>query len=195
MGVNCGASVRYLVPMALALALGGCGSFGAIGLPWGRNQAPAPVSPAAQPPVASSALPPLSSGGQPPPAATTTPGTTAEGIDSQPLAQPQVTDNSPTSSGTSQIGRTDLLGGWTITAGGDSCQLFMTLTSWTGGYRASTRGCSNAVLKSISAWNLQGSQVILAGQGGAPVAHLAAAGSSRFDGQIDGQNMPVSFYR
>ena len=41
------------------------------------------------------------------------------------------------------VGRTDLLGGWTITSGGDSCQLFMTLTSWTGGYRASTRGCNS----------------------------------------------------
>ncbi len=42
------------------------------------------------------------------------------------------------------VGRTDLLGGWTIASSGNSCQLFMTLTSWTGGYRASTRGCASA---------------------------------------------------
>ncbi len=70
----------------------------------------------------------------------------------------------------------------------------MTLTSWTGGYRASTRGCSNATLKSISAWNLQGAQVTLAGTGGAPVAHLNASGNSRFDGTTDAGGK-VSFFR
>src|SRR5690606_9285587 len=91
------------------------------------------------------------------------------------------------------VGRTDLLGGWTITAAGDSCQLFMTLTSWTGGYRASTRGCTSELLKSISAWNLEGSQVVLAGQGGSPVARLASSGLNRFDGSAGSQS--VSFYR
>ncbi len=189
MGLNLGASVRYLVPVALAAALAGCGSFGAIGLPWQRAQAPAPLSPAAPPPVESSALPPVTNGQQ---QSAMAPGTT-DNAESQPLAQPQVANNAP--AGTGSIGRTDLLGGWTITSGGDSCQLFMTLTSWTGGYRASTRGCSSDVLKSISAWNLQGKQVILAGQGGTPVAHLASSGTNRFDGQIDRQGTAVTFYR
>ena len=195
MGVRYGASVRFLVPVALAFALGGCGSFGAIGLPWQRAQAPAPVNPAAVPPVQSSALPPPTTSGQQQAAVTpgTTPGTTDNSA-TAPLAQPQLPADT-SSAATGQIGRTDLLGGWTITAGGDSCQLFMTLTGWTGGYRASTRGCNNATLKSISAWNLQGKQVILAGAGGTPIAHLASAGSSRFDGQIDGQGTTISFYR
>jgi hypothetical protein len=122
------------------------------------------------------------------------PGATDTG-EGAPLAQPQVAGNAPAGSGTGGIGRTDLLGGWTITSGSDSCQLFMTLTSWTGGYRASTRGCSSDVLKSISAWNLQSGQVILAGQGGTPVAHLASSGTNRFDGQVDGQGVAVTFYR
>ncbi len=189
MGLNHGASVRILVPMALAFALAGCGSFGAIGLPWQRASAPPPVSPAALPPVESSNLPPVAGGQQ---QAGTAPGAADSG-DTAPLAQPQVANTAPASSG--GIGRTDLLGGWTITSGGDSCQLFMTLTSWTGGYRASTRGCNSDVLKSISAWNLQGKQVILAGQGGKPVAHLASAGTNRFDGQVDGQGTAVTFYR
>lgn len=70
----------------------------------------------------------------------------------------------------------------------------MTLTSWTGGYRASTRGCSSDTLKSISAWNLEGRQVILAGQGGSPIARLQSAGGNRFDGAINGGGS-VSFYR
>ena len=69
----------------------------------------------------------------------------------------------------------------------------MTLTTWTGGYRASTRGCNGNLLKSISAWNLQGSEVVLSGQGGAPVARLSSTGGNRFEGQASGQ--PISFYR
>ena len=193
MGLKYRASVRGLIPVVLAFSLAGCGSFGAIGLPWQqqRAQSPAPLNPAAQPPVESSNLPPPSDGQQQ--QAGVAPGA-SDGADSnQPLAQPQVANNAPASSG--QIGRTDLLGGWTITSGGDSCQLFMTLTSWTGGYRASTRGCNSTVLKSISAWNLQGRQVVLAGQGGTPVAHLASSGTNRFDGQVDGQGTTVTFYR
>lgn len=134
-------------------------------------------------------------GGLPPPLP---PGSTA--VTSEPLPPAGgavITDAStapqqPASSGT--IGRTDLLGGWTIAVTGDSCQLFMTLTSWTGGYRASTRGCNNEVLKSISAWNLEGKQVVLAKQGGAPVARLQSVGNNRFDGSADGAGA-VSFYR
>jgi hypothetical protein len=185
-----------LVPAALAIALAGCGSFGAIGLPWQKSQTPPPADPAMLPPVQSSNLPPPPGAMQAPPQqqAGQIPGTDSEGA---PLNQPQTALNAPATgtTGTAELGRTDLLGGWTITSGGDSCQLFMTLTSWTGGYRASTRGCSNDILKSISAWNLQGKQVVLAGQGGTPVARLASSGNNRFDGQTEGQGTSVSFYR
>ena len=50
-------------------------------------------------------------------------------------------------------------------------------------------------LKSISAWNLDGKSVVLAGSGGAPVAHLSSSGNNRFDGQTDGGATPVTFYR
>ena len=48
----------------------------------------------------------------------------------------------------------------------------MTLTTWAGGYRASTRGCSNAPLQTISAWNMEGGQVQLLNDAGATVARL-----------------------
>lgn len=209
---------RLAVPVALAVTLAGCGSFGAVGMPvFNRSaqQQPA-VEPAPLPPVETAALPPpggvqqqdpfMPSTGTPPAGGTfdssgavaggqpqqqTIPG--AQAPQQTALAQPQTSSNiTPSSSG---IGRTDLLGGWTITTAGDSCQLFMTLTSWTGGYRASTRGCNNDTLKSISAWNLQGNQVTLAGQGGKPVATLYPSGGGRFDGQTAGQGAAVSFYR
>jgi hypothetical protein len=181
---------RYLVPVTLVVALAGCGSIGAIGLPWKRDRpvatAPQPLPSTATEPVQSTDLGPIdnSMGG----------GVASDTTATEPLGPPggQTAMTAP-STGGSALGRTDLLGGWTITSAGDSCQLFMTLTSWTGGYRASTRGCTSEMLKSISAWNLQGSEVVLAGQGGAPLARLASSGNNRFDGQASGQ--VVSFYR
>jgi hypothetical protein len=191
-------ALRIVLPVTLVVALAGCGSFGAIGLPWKREKAVEPL-PAATSTVGSVQSTDIGApsadgnvdtvGGLPVDAGTSA----AE----QPLAPPPGSTTAmtaPAGSGANGgLGRTDLLGGWTITSGTDSCQLFMTLTSWTGGYRASTRGCSSELLKSISAWNLQGSNVILAGNAGAPVATLASSGNNRFDGQANGQG--VTFYR
>jgi hypothetical protein len=92
------------------------------------------------------------------------------------------------------VGRTDLLGGWTISAAGDSCQLFMTLTTWAGGYRASTRGCTSPSLQTISAWNMEGSQVQLLDDAGATVARLYPTSKTQFNGQTQGGG-PVSVLR
>lgn len=180
---------RVAAPTVAALTLAGCGWIGAIGLNRGASET-APVDPVMVSPVQSDTLPPIT-GGAPPPdqggiiGAAPMPPTQTAAVSQQPAAP---------AAGGGALGRTDLLGGWTIVSSGDSCQLFMTLTSWTGGYRASTRGCSTEVLKSISAWNLSGTQVVLSATGGSPVATLAASGNSRFDGQT-GQGAPVSFYR
>lgn len=175
--------LNRMAPVAFALTLCGCGSIGSIGAP------PAGTT-AAQPTYVAGGLPPAGAYPSTPPggAVIAEPLPPVDG-EAMPVA---VAPAAPAAAG--PIGRTDLLGGWTIASSGDSCQLFMTLTSWTGGYRASTRGCSSEQLKSISAWNLNGSQVVLAGQGGTPVATLQNAGGTRFDGQIAGGG-PVSFYR
>ena len=211
-------AIRFAAPIAMAMMLAGCGSIGAIGLPvFQRSQPPPePIGPAVVPPVETAALPPpgmvtqqdpfLPQSATPPAGGFgqgspgNVPGTAPRqfeplpGTPQQTVLAPQ-TPGATTTPSTSGIGRTDLLGGWTITASGDSCQLFMTLTSWTGGYRASTRGCADETLKSISAWNLQGDQVILSGQGGTPVARLYSSGNGRFDGQTEGQGAAVSFSR
>lgn len=92
------------------------------------------------------------------------------------------------------IGRTDLLGGWTISSGADSCQLFMTLTTWAGGYRASTRGCSNPPLQTVSAWNMEGGQVQLFNDAGTTVARLYPTSKTQFTGQTEG-GAPVTVSR
>ncbi len=209
-------AIRFAAPIAMAMMLAGCGSIGAIGLRVFNRPEPPPetIGPAVVPPVETAALPPpgtttqqdpfLPQTGVPPsdrfvqaPSSTVT-GTTQQPFEPLPGTQPQQTalaSGATVAPSASGIGRTDLLGGWTITASGDSCQLFMTLTSWTGGYRASTRGCADETLKSITAWNLQGDQVVLSGQGGTPVARLQSLGNGRFDGQTVGQGESVSFSR
>jgi hypothetical protein len=93
-----------------------------------------------------------------------------------------------------EVGRTDLLGAWKISAAGDSCQLTMVLTTWTGGFRASTRGCSSAMLQGISAWNLEGRQIQLLNDSGATVARLYPSSRTEFSGQTEGGG-PVTVIR
>jgi hypothetical protein len=100
----------------------------------------------------------------------------------------------PPATGGNEVGRTDLLGGWTISSAGDSCQLFMTLTTWAGGYRASTRGCTNAAFQGISAWNIDGGQVQLLNDAGTTVARLYPASRSQLNGQTPGGG-PVTVTR
>jgi len=100
----------------------------------------------------------------------------------------------PAAGAPGQIGRTDLLGGWTISSAGDSCQLFMTLTTWAGGYRASTRGCATATLQTVSAWNMDGNQVQLLNDAGSTVARLYPNSKTQFSGQTEGGG-PVSVSR
>lgn len=177
-------------PLLLMTALAGCGSFGAVGLgPMDRSQPESDtLPPVASAPVEKTALPPPPAD---PNAVAALPPTdpNAAATPSAPAA-PQA----PSVASGAEIGRTDLLGGWTLSSGSDNCQLFMTLTSWTGGYRASTRGCQSPSLKSISAWSLSGSEVVLAGQGGTPVARLSSAGNNHFNGQTV-SSQPISFYR
>ncbi len=188
-----------LAPIMLTAALAGCGSFGAVGL--GPMDQPKPIENDTLPPVASapvekSALPPPAvdpnAPGLPPspPASATLPPADAASLPPAGTATPAA----GATTARAELGRTDLLGGWSLKSGGDSCQLFMTLTSWTGGYRASTRGCQSPTLKGISAWSLNGSQVVLAGAGGAPVAHLNSAGTNAFAGTAD-SGQPISFSR
>lgn len=96
--------------------------------------------------------------------------------------------------GAVEVGRTDLLGGWTLSSGSENCELFMTLTSWSGGYRATTRNCTSPALQGVSAWNLDGREVALVDQSGATVARLVPSTKTRFSGQTS-TGTPVSVFR
>ncbi len=189
---------RYQAIMTIGLTAvlsAGCSSV----MPFGRDEprtasrAPAPLAAAPAGSVTAAPLPPPGgmaptdpAAGAPSGLAALNPGSSpdgsaAPGLPGAPATAPA---GGPATGGV--VGRTDLLGGWTVAAAGDSCQLFMTLTTWSGGYRASTRGCSNAALTKISAWNMEGPQIQLLNDSGATVARLYPATKTQFNGQTDG---------
>ena len=159
-------------------------------LSFGRNEpaamAPAPLAAAPTGSITGAALPPPD--GLAPPAAPSGLATL------DPNAQVPAPAAAVPASASVEVGRTDLLGGWTISAAGDSCQLFMTLTTWAGGYRASTKGCAIAPLQTISAWNMEGRQIQLLNDTGATVARLYPSSRTQFAGQTEGGG-PVSVVR
>jgi hypothetical protein len=159
-----------------------------------RASAPAPVAAMPAGSVTGGTLPPP---GQSASTGETLPGAVTPPVDAgMQTASATPTGATPTAAAAAPgtLGRTDLLGGWTISSAGDSCQLFMTLTTWAGGYRASTRGCTNAALTTISAWNMDGGQVQLFNDAGATIARLYPASKTLFNGQTEGGG-PVTVSR
>ncbi|MEM8702620.1 MAG: protease inhibitor Inh/omp19 family protein [Pseudomonadota bacterium] len=145
--------------------------------------APLPATPTT--PVGTASLDPLDPNAAPP-VGTTTDGTGAPtDLASNPVAAP---------GNAQQVGRTDLLGGWKLASSGDNCQAFMTLTTWSGGYRANTRGCTTPTLSGISAWDLNGNQVVLKDGSGVIVAQLYSSEPGKFNGQTS-TGSPISLFR
>ena len=91
-----------------------------------------------------------------------------------------------------ELTREALIGRWSATSGGTSCDVFLSLTKWTGGYRAASRGCvGNAA--AIAAWDVQGKQVILADSSGNQIARLYQSANERYDGSTStGQPIALS---
>lgn len=188
--------VATIAVLAFAVGVAGCSRLGMDG---GRSAAPLPASPTT--PVAGGQLQPLTPA---PGMVTSDPsmsGPQPGQIMGEPLGAPQPGMAAPGAmasvtppAGATEVGRNDMLGGWKIASGSSNCMLFMTLTTWSGGYRANTRGCNDSTLAGIAAWDLSGKQVVLKDGTGATVAQLHGMGGERFNGQTVG-GMPVSLSR
>lgn len=178
-----------------ALLTSGCSSIMSFGRDEPVARAPAPLAAAPTGSVTGSTLPPPA-GMQPPPGGMqpTQPASGLAALGAPAAGTAPAPGTAVAAAPAADVGRTDLLGGWKISAAGDSCQLFMTLTTWAGGYRASTRGCSSATLQGISAWNMEGSQVQLLNDSGSTVARLYPSSRTQFAGQTEGGG-PVSVVR
>ncbi|HEY9058791.1 MAG TPA: protease inhibitor Inh/omp19 family protein [Aurantimonas sp.] len=159
---------------------------------------PAPLTPAPRQRVAARQLPP-----PPPPAAPAmsensafenqtdvTASETGQNASSDGQAG-QETQVASVSSG--PISRNSVLGAYKVTTTGGNCQIILSLTKWTGGYRAASRGCPGAVAD-VSAWDVAGNQVVLKDSGGSNVANLSSTGGSRYEGQTK-SGQQISLYR
>lgn len=89
------------------------------------------------------------------------------------------------------IKREQLVGAWKVSTAGSSCQMFLALTQWSGGFRAASRGCPGAAAN-ITAWNVSGNQVQLKDSGGNTVATLLQSGPTRYAGSAGGAAITLS---
>lgn len=95
-------------------------------------------------------------------------------------------ENVPLSSdGGVEVGEDDLVGVWSAATPAATCAINLSLTNWQGGFRASTRNCADVQMAGLSAWSIEGQQVLLKGTDGAPLARLFRTGPTRYAGQLE----------
>ena len=165
-----------------AIALAGCQSSRLGALSTQPIIAPLPASPAGN--VQQNTLPPVGNSQFPQaPIVENAPQNTIAGID--PNLQPPTITTPTAPANAAPVTREALVGAWKVSTGGSSCQVFMALTQWTGGYRAASRGCPGDAAK-IAAWDVSGSQVVLKDSTGNTVARLFSSSDSRYDGSTNG---------
>ena len=201
-----------LAPLLTLVALAGCGPVGAIGIPLGGDpQATAAptdfnTTPGDEPIETDELAPPDGSPdaiGSPEATSPDAPLLVSPLAGPDEVGQPDQAEVLATNSGVT-VAFDDLIGGWTITLDGITCnQFFLNGTPWEDGFRGSTRDCSSPVLSTISSWRLDGQQVVLFADG-VPIARLYAVSivrdgalvvSARFEGQMISGGAPIAFLR
>lgn len=162
---------------------------------------PPPLQPAPVAPVSSSALPPAAPivSAQPgvyaPPGPAAAAGGDLQAIPTLPSNTGVATDGNIAVGPDIDFGRNAVLGTWNVSSQFDTCALNLSLTTWKGGFRASTRRCTNNTLLGIGAWSLSGKQLILSNAEGDTLARLDASGPNRFDGVTDAGGKAISVFR
>lgn len=111
---------------------------------------------------------------------------------SDPTQDPNQFPNAPTDTSSNvaaanaqSVTKEELIGRWTLSSAGQSCDIFLSLTQWTGGFRAASRGCSGSMAL-IAAWDVKAKRVVLADSAGTMVAQLYKTASERYDGSAAG---------
>ena len=195
--------IRYSALLCAGLLLSACSSagFDRFG---GRDAAP--LNPAPTSPVESQALGSLIPNDQYPNQSYSTatqagqPINNAMGAEAEfaaPVQNDMAALTQPVPSSARELKRTDLLGAWTLSSGAEQCKLNVNLTNWTGGYRASSRGCSSSDLQRINAWRLDGGKLVvfLAEDGTTILARFHSSAPGRFSGQASMDGRSLSFAR
>jgi protease inhibitor Inh len=170
--------VSLAVAATIVLALSGCQrTVGTL-----DTRQPAPLAPAPVGGVSSSQLPPT----------TPTDPSQFPSAPTQPDMQASAQQETELAANAPALTKESLIGRWSVSSGGSNCDVFLALTKWTGGYRAASRGCAGAAAD-VSAWDVQGKQVILSDNSGNQVARLYQSGNERYDGSTtSGQSISLS---
>jgi Protease inhibitor Inh len=184
-----------------ALVLAGCQSARLDSMSTQPAPAPLPAAPAGTiqqgtlAPVGGTVAP-VAEGGTQFPNAPVAPGTVVaptDGTMTPPTAPKTPGGTQVASAGGPAVSEDALVGAWKVTTAGSSCQMFMAKTKWSGGFRAASRGCPGDAA-AVSAWTVNGSQVVLKDSNGNQVATLFSSGGTRFDGTTKG-GAPISLSR
>nr|WP_321455341.1 AprI/Inh family metalloprotease inhibitor [uncultured Cohaesibacter sp.] len=195
--------IRYSALLCAGLLLTACSSAGFERFGGGSA---APLAPAPTSPVESQSLDALIPNDQYPNQSYSTapqagqPINNAMGAEAE-LAPPVENDISALAqqvpSSSRDLKRTDLLGAWTLTSGAEQCKLNVNLTNWTGGYRASARGCTSPDLQRINAWRLDGKKMVvfLAEDGATILGRFYSVSPGVFTGQSTMDGRSLSFNR
>lgn len=146
------------------------------------RQAPAPLTPAPSGQVTSGQLPPPTQ----PDAATQAAQQNGDFPNApegtQVAAAPTVQANTQISASSEPVTKESVLGRWVTQTGGGQCDVFLSLTKWSAGFRAASRGCPGDAA-SISSWNLSGNQVVLYDTNGNKLATLFKGSGKQLNGQ------------
>ena len=161
-----------LIALASVVALAGCQRTAPV------YSQPSPLSPAPVGNIENSQLPPAGQAGFP--EAPTTTGPSEQQMETVAANAPELTLDS-------------LVGRWTLSTGGNSCDVFMAKTKWGQNWKMAPRGCVDQ-MKLLDMWNVEGKQVLLSDASGNQIARLYKSGDKRFDGTT-ASGQPISLNR
>jgi hypothetical protein len=86
-----------------------------------------------------------------------------------------------------------VVGAWSASVSGQSCQLITSLTKLGANNRAASRQCA-APINNVKSWNVAGKQLSLYDESGSAVATLYSGGDGKFNGQTS-TGLPISLSR
>lgn len=148
------------------------------------NEQPAPLQAAPSGKVTSSKS-------LPPPAA---PGTTdPASFPAAPDTSTQMAGVDPAAAAAPDLTTGNVVGAWSASVSGQSCQLITSLTKLGSNNRAASRGCATPV-NGVKSWNVAGKQLTLYDESGSTVATLYSSGAEKFNGQTS-TGLPISLSR
>lgn len=179
---------QFALMALLGLAAAGCSTSRFDSM----DSRPEPLSPAPSGQVTSNQLPPPTASGPTDPSAFPPQPGAAPGTDVAVATPPPGTTASPPPNAPA-VTKEAMVGAWKVSAGGNGCQMMLSLTKMSSDFRAASLRCPGDAA-GVAAWNVAGSQVVLKDNSGNTVARLYSSGPSRYDGQTSG-GQPISFSR